>query len=841
MKRIVFFIFVILLLISRNIYTAANTYTGIKVSAIVPIDNKGIIFSNQMFNFSGATQWQTSNPSSIITDTEVPNLINDADGSSLDTSGNYGSGRFADANNYFIYRLVGFKTNLYRVDLRIGNNFKVGIMRNTGGTFYEELNSFDIFNDDIHDLSNMMYQTIDLNYYLQTAGGTVYLKVVDGSTSDGWGGKCGALWMRKLPSYQNGETIKFKVFTDKSNHIVTADFSRLGGGIVNSDNNGSVTNMYPISFTIPDNFNGHNLVYSIPITLYNPSYSPDTYTTTYIVYINNPIVGYITNNRYSEDYIYGWNRGESGISIYETSALYDDNGSAINGNNERYADGTSYFTYKFTNIIYDLTKLKIEASQNYKISISKDNNIWYEIATSTNEWGFQGGNNEINKWEYEYYVKDYIGSGSGDLYVKFNDLSTSDGWGVVSSYLKLFKVPVYKNGETINLRIRVKYGYNITSAVADFSSLDSNGTNVSGVKNGDTYTFTYNISQNNSKGGLFSLPIKLNLSTGGYRYYYYKIGINYIYKGLMFDSVSLESNTYKISLDKLIKWSKLKISYSSNIRAPYNNMNFYTETENSCFNKNLTANIPYYFGILGTDENLIESSNTYYMALVKINENSDGKFYFYNNNSFIEFDKESIYGDTVVYFNYEEENLPSGIDGIAYYRIEYFNKYNNTFQKPYKVKLYYSNDIYDSKKLTVYHLSGNRWERLVTSMDTSGTGGYLSFNTISEGWFVIAEDKGVSEKNYVESTGFSPNGDGINDDFRFLIPLEEDSKVSIKIYNLKGILVRILQPEIVATVPGIEIRWDGRDDNGDNVPAGVYIYKIKVNDKIIKGILGLIR
>ncbi len=832
---------IICLVIEAFTLNGQNTYTGPKVSAIVPDDNAGTVFSNKMFNFSGATQWNDGNPANAIADTNISGLVEDKDSSAVDGTGAYANGRYADVNNYFIYKLTAPKTNLFRIDLRIGNNFKVGLMRSTNGSFDEVLNSQTIFNDDIHDLKNMMYQTIDLNYFLQTTGGTVYLKVVDGSTSDGWGGKCGALWFRRIPEYQNGDTIRFKVYTDKSNHTVSADFSGLGGSVVYSGNNGQNTNIYPIEFTIPQNFSGHNVLYEIPVTVYNVAYSPATYTAKYLVYINNPIVGYITNNRYEKDYIYGWNAGGSGISLNETSALYDDSSSAVNGDNDRYADGTAYFTYKFSNVEYDLSKFKINTSQNYRIYISKDNSSWVEFASSTNEWGYQGGNNQINKWEREYYIKDYIGTGTGDVYLKFADLSTTDGWGGICSYVKLLKLPVYKRDENIDIKFKIKFDSNISSVEANFGELDSNGGTVTATKTGDYYNLNYTISANNTKAGLLSLPVKIILNSGGYRYFYYKIGISYVNPEIVFSSISLETNSTIFYLKKIKDWSKIKVRYSSNARINYTNMVYLAETEDKYFEKSLQINIPYYMGVKGKDSNSIESSDAYYMAAVKINENSEGEYYFYGNNSTIKIEKSSIYGDTVIYFNEESENLPAGISGIKYYKVEAFNKYNNKFQKPYRLKLYYNDDFNDSKNLTIYRLDGAQWKKLVAKMDTIGTGGYVIGNTTSEGWFAIAEDKSVAEKNYVEANGFSPDGDGINDYYRFIIPVNEESKVSIEIYNLKGELVKLLQPETMVESPGIDVQWDGLKDNGDKASVGVYIYKVRINNTITKGVFVLKR
>ena len=52
---------------------------------------------------------------------------------------------------------------------------------------------------------------------------------------------------------------------------------------------------------------------------------------------------------------------------------------------------------------------------------------------------------------------------------------------------------------------------------------------------------------------------------------------------------------------------------------------------------------------------------------------------------------------------------------------------------------------------------------------------------------------------------------------------------SLKIYNLKGELVRTLRD--IASFPGGHIiTWDGRNDWGSEVASGVYFYKLEVGN-----------
>ena len=83
---------------------------------------------------------------------------------------------------------------------------------------------------------------------------------------------------------------------------------------------------------------------------------------------------------------------------------------------------------------------------------------------------------------------------------------------------------------------------------------------------------------------------------------------------------------------------------------------------------------------------------------------------------------------------------------------------------------------------------------------------------------------------------FTPNGDGVNDRAEFRFQLHDVSvgrELTIDIYDLAGARVRRLQQQQVirglfdesTVVP----EWDGRDDGGQQLPPGHYIYRISLD------------
>ena len=56
--------------------------------------------------------------------------------------------------------------------------------------------------------------------------------------------------------------------------------------------------------------------------------------------------------------------------------------------------------------------------------------------------------------------------------------------------------------------------------------------------------------------------------------------------------------------------------------------------------------------------------------------------------------------------------------------------------------------------------------------------------------------------------------------------LSERSRVTLKIYDVSGRLVRVLMDRELSAGPHDGVRWDGRDDVGDPVASGVYLYQL---------------
>jgi len=64
--------------------------------------------------------------------------------------------------------------------------------------------------------------------------------------------------------------------------------------------------------------------------------------------------------------------------------------------------------------------------------------------------------------------------------------------------------------------------------------------------------------------------------------------------------------------------------------------------------------------------------------------------------------------------------------------------------------------------------------------------------------------------------------------------------VSLKVFNIRGELVRTLLAEI-KPVGGDEVFWNGKDDQGAAVSSGLYFYEFRALGQVKVGKMTLVR
>lgn len=97
---------------------------------------------------------------------------------------------------------------------------------------------------------------------------------------------------------------------------------------------------------------------------------------------------------------------------------------------------------------------------------------------------------------------------------------------------------------------------------------------------------------------------------------------------------------------------------------------------------------------------------------------------------------------------------------------------------------------------------------------------------------------GILSSVEVTPTATTPNGDGVNDEVGIsytLLQLTEEASIEISIYDLSGLRVRLVYAGKEmngkydqSSGPYRRKVWDGRDDEGDLVAPGLYVYRLSV-------------
>lgn len=103
----------------------------------------------------------------------------------------------------------------------------------------------------------------------------------------------------------------------------------------------------------------------------------------------------------------------------------------------------------------------------------------------------------------------------------------------------------------------------------------------------------------------------------------------------------------------------------------------------------------------------------------------------------------------------------------------------------------------------------------------------LAFNISASGFKL--------DEGYPRPRVFTPNGDGNNEQVTFEYENIDENSIVCWIYDIRGSVVR--QLDIVGS--GDEFTWDGKDEDGNIAPSGIYIYQIEVEGQTINGTIVL--
>ncbi len=148
--------------------------------------------------------------------------------------------------------------------------------------------------------------------------------------------------------------------------------------------------------------------------------------------------------------------------------------------------------------------------------------------------------------------------------------------------------------------------------------------------------------------------------------------------------------------------------------------------------------------------------------------------------------------------------------------------------------------ILSENQTTVHLVTSNHEFNVEYTVAISGVQD-LAGNTISgdaSATYTLASDEGPSTNTSNQTpTSFSlfqnyPNPFNPETEIRFF--LDEERKIELKVYNQLGQVVKTLVQNSMST--GFHtIVWDGTNNEGNEVPSGVYIYSLEVTRNVLRG------
>lgn len=139
------------------------------------------------------------------------------------------------------------------------------------------------------------------------------------------------------------------------------------------------------------------------------------------------------------------------------------------------------------------------------------------------------------------------------------------------------------------------------------------------------------------------------------------------------------------------------------------------------------------------------------------------------------------------------------------------------------------------KSLKLFKYNGIEW--IVQSSIVNVSASYVAVDTEELGNFAImlnSHSEKFSLSQIEPRKIFTPNGPPPHNIIKFYFENPEMEKITCKIFNLKGKLIKELPLESISLKDGY-FYWDGKDKDGKICNSGVYIYQLESKDKVING------
>ena len=140
-------------------------------------------------------------------------------------------------------------------------------------------------------------------------------------------------------------------------------------------------------------------------------------------------------------------------------------------------------------------------------------------------------------------------------------------------------------------------------------------------------------------------------------------------------------------------------------------------------------------------------------------------------------------------------------------------------------------------KENIYLYNGESYEKQLTSYHSSVR--MFSAKIRKTGLFVVCSEANNARSSkslsvIVDKQAFTPNGDGINDNLNFSLFLDSSGYTWFFIYDASGRVVRKIYNEKTLEAGSYSVPWDGKDEDGNLVTPGIYVYELKINEGDLK-------
>lgn len=175
---------------------------------------------------------------------------------------------------------------------------------------------------------------------------------------------------------------------------------------------------------------------------------------------------------------------------------------------------------------------------------------------------------------------------------------------------------------------------------------------------------------------------------------------------------------------------------------------------------------------------------------------------------------------------------------IVAYEITPTPEYYFILDKPATLAISFLNNIgYRNNQLAIFRQENNKWISFGGTLATMGATVTITTVITQFGIYAVRKIRGSPgnpETLNIQPRLFSPlsGSQGHGDITTISFVLENDSPVTVKVYNLGGRLKRVLTENILFLKGINAIEWNGKDDQGNICPSGLYIVTVVIGGKV---------